>query len=74
MGDSYSPETGGVLSWISHVVERVEALRFGSVLIKIHEGQVVLIESTEQARFQVPLRSEPEKPIRKAKKQTLRKS
>jgi hypothetical protein len=41
-------------AWTRVVVEKVRALRYGTVHIKIHEAQVVLIESTEQTRFDVP--------------------
>jgi hypothetical protein len=37
--------------WTRVVVEKVRALRYGTVHIKVHEAQVVLVESTEQTRF-----------------------
>ena len=40
-------------TWTRVLVEKVRALRFGTVQIKIHEAQVVLIEATEQTRFDV---------------------
>lgn len=39
--------------WTRVLVEKVRALRFGAVHIKIHEAQVVLIETTEQTRFEL---------------------
>lgn len=39
--------------WTRVLVEKIRALRFGSVHIKIHEAQVVLIETTEQTRFEL---------------------
>ncbi len=45
------------LDWAALVVERVGALRFGTVQIKVHEGQVVLVEATEQTRFQLSARA-----------------
>ena len=38
-------------AWTRVVVEKVRALRYGTVHIKVHEAQVVLIEATEQTRF-----------------------
>jgi hypothetical protein len=38
-------------AWTRVVVEKVRALRYGNVQIKVHESQVVLIEATEQTRF-----------------------
>ncbi len=38
-------------AWVRIVGEKVRALRFGTVHIKVHEAQVVLVESTEQTRF-----------------------
>jgi hypothetical protein len=38
-------------SWIDIVRQRVEAMRFGSVQIIVHEGRVTQVESTEQTRL-----------------------
>ncbi len=38
-------------AWTRVVVEKVRALRYGNVQIKVHESQVVLVEATEQTRF-----------------------
>jgi hypothetical protein len=38
-------------AWTRVIVEKVRALRYGTVHIKVHEAQVVLIEATEQTRF-----------------------
>lgn len=38
-------------AWLKVVLERARGLRFGTVQIKIHEAQVVLVEATEQTRF-----------------------
>ena len=38
-------------AWVRVIIEKIRALRFGTVQIKIHEAQVVVIESTEQTRF-----------------------
>lgn len=38
-------------AWTKLVVEKVRSLKFGTVHIKVHEGQVVVVEATEQTRF-----------------------
>jgi hypothetical protein len=40
-------------AWTRVVVEKVRTLRYGTVHIKVHESQVVLIEATEQTRFEL---------------------
>jgi hypothetical protein len=37
--------------WLEVVVAKVQALRFGSVLITVHDGRVTQIESLEKTRF-----------------------
>lgn len=37
--------------WVQALVEKVRSLRYGTVHVKIHEAQVVMIETTEQIRF-----------------------
>jgi hypothetical protein len=44
-------------AWTRVVVEKVRALRFGTVHIKVHEAQVVLVEATEQTRFDLGTKS-----------------
>jgi hypothetical protein len=44
-------------TWMRVIIEKIRALRFGTVQIKIHEAQVVVIESTEQTRFDLGARS-----------------
>jgi hypothetical protein len=39
-------------AWARVVVEKVRALRYGTVQIKIHEAQVAVVETTEQRRFE----------------------
>ncbi len=39
-------------SWLEIVRHKVEAMRFGSVQIVVHEGRVTQIESTEKTRLQ----------------------
>lgn len=46
-------------AWTRVVVEKVRALRFGTVHIKVHEAQVVLVESTEQTRFDLAAKQKP---------------
>jgi hypothetical protein len=38
-------------SWLEIVRQRVEAMRFGSVQIVVHEGRVTQVESTEKTRL-----------------------
>lgn len=38
-------------SWLDIVRHRVEAMRFGSVQIVVHEGRVTQVESTEKTRL-----------------------
>lgn len=37
--------------WVDVVVRKVEALRFGSVQITVHDGRVTQVESLERTRF-----------------------
>ena len=38
-------------AWLAIVREKVEAMRFGSVQIVVHEGRVTQVESTEKTRL-----------------------
>lgn len=38
-------------SWLDIVKQKVEAMRFGSVQIVVHEGRVTQVESTEKTRL-----------------------
>ena len=38
-------------AWIDIVRQKVEAMRFGSVQIIVHEGRVTQVESTEKTRL-----------------------
>ena len=38
-------------SWLDIVRQKVEAMRFGSVQIIVHEGRVTQVESTEKTRL-----------------------
>lgn len=40
--------------WLNVVQSKVEALRFGSVQIIVHDGRVTQIESLEKTRFASP--------------------
>jgi hypothetical protein len=55
-----TPETNAE-SWLDIVRQKVEAMRFGSVQIVVHEGRVTQVESTEKTR----LPSEPTIPSHK---------
>ena len=45
-----TPETNAE-SWLDIVRQKVEAMRFGSVQIVVHEGRVTQVESTEKTRL-----------------------
>jgi hypothetical protein len=38
-------------AWLEIVRQKVEAMRFGSVQIVVHEGRVTQVESTEKTRL-----------------------
>ena len=46
--NSQEPE---VEPWIDIVRQKIEAMRFGSVQIIVHEGRVTQVESTEKTRL-----------------------
>lgn len=49
---SYSVETDlATEAWIEIVRRKVDAMRFGSVQIVVHEGRVTQVESTEKTRL-----------------------
>jgi hypothetical protein len=48
MSATPTPETG---QWLEIVRQKVEAMRFGSVQIIVHEGRVTQVESTEKTRL-----------------------
>ena len=39
-------------SWLKVVAQHVEDLRFGSVVVTVHEGRVVQIEVSTKVRFE----------------------
>jgi len=43
--------SGPRADWLEVVLEKLANLRFGSVQITVHDGQVVQVESTEKTRF-----------------------
>lgn len=49
---SHSPDSRiSQETWIEIVKEKVNAMRFGSVQIIVHEGRVTQVESTEKTRL-----------------------
>ena len=50
---AYPADTDGPVrdEWIDVVTRKVEALRFGSVQITVHDGRVTQLESLERTRF-----------------------
>lgn len=45
------PQEPTAESWLDIVRQKVEAMRFGSVQIVVHEGRVTQVESTEKTRL-----------------------
>lgn len=45
------PAVSEAPGWIDLVKRKVDALRFGSVQIVIHEGRVTTVEATEKTRL-----------------------
>jgi len=39
------------LSWPEAIKQKVEAMRFGSVQITVHDGRVTVVESMEKTRL-----------------------
>jgi hypothetical protein len=53
--DTRDPHTnGGQPAWLDVVQKKVESLRFGVVLIIVHDSRVVQIERTEKTRLDLP--------------------
>lgn len=49
---SHSPDSRiSQETWIDIVKDKVNAMRFGSVQIIVHEGRVTQVESTEKTRL-----------------------
>ncbi|WP_038165394.1 YezD family protein [Verrucomicrobium sp. BvORR106] len=49
---SYSVENDlATEAWVEIVRRKVDAMRFGSVQIVVHEGRVTQVESTEKTRL-----------------------
>lgn len=45
------PQPSETKDWLEVVRKNVSGLRFGSVLITVHDGRVTQIESVEKTRF-----------------------
>lgn len=43
---------------VKDIIDSVNALDYGSVLIKVHDGKIVQLEVTERKRFDEPLQVE----------------
>jgi hypothetical protein len=43
--------------WLPLLLSKVRALRFGTIQLKVHESQVVVLETVEQTRFELPSKS-----------------
>ena len=46
-----SSHQASIPDWLLLVKRRVEAMRFGSVQILVHEGRVTTVEATEKTRL-----------------------
>ncbi|GAA5481607.1 YezD family protein [Haloferula sargassicola] len=49
--DPAAPAQAGAEAWLEVVREKVTRLKYGSVQITVHDGQVTQIESLERTRF-----------------------
>jgi hypothetical protein len=52
--ESTPPSENPKPDWVEVVRNKVEALKFGSIQIIVHEGRVTQIESLEKTRFISP--------------------
>jgi hypothetical protein len=55
-------DAGSEPKWVRAVRDQVQSLRFGTVLISVHEGRVVQVERTERLRFEHEPSSDTKKP------------
>jgi len=39
--------------WQERILEQVEGLQYGQILITVHDGQIVQIDRTERTRYQL---------------------
>lgn len=37
--------------WLERIVERIDGLEYGTVLITVHDGKIVQIDRTERKRY-----------------------
>ena len=58
---SDSSETNDPESWLEVVRRKVASIRYGSVQVTVHEGQVTQVEAVEKTRF-VPDKPGPARP------------
>lgn len=64
---SHAANDAQLPAWLDLVRRKVEALRFGTIQIVVHDGRVTQVESTERVRLtDTPERGEPHKPPRPA--------
>jgi len=52
--ESPKPPEAGDTRWLETVERQVRALKFGSILITVHEGRVVQVETSVKVRFDRP--------------------
>lgn len=64
MSDTKRPEasrftqSGNSLAWLDLVREQVASLKFGTVLITVHDARVVQVEKNEKLRLDAPAGSQ----------------
>lgn len=49
--DPFSDQREAVLPWLAVVRTKVEALRYGTVQITVHDGRVTQVETIEKTRI-----------------------
>ncbi|MCX6935008.1 MAG: YezD family protein [Verrucomicrobia bacterium] len=47
-------------NWVEVIKEKLSGLRYGQILLTVHDGRVVQIERTEKTRLELPsLKTQP---------------
>lgn len=39
--------------WQQRIVEQIEGLQYGQIIVTVHDGQIVQIDRTERTRYQL---------------------
>lgn len=48
------PQAGGCQPWLQLVAEKAAKIRYGSLHISVHNGEVTAVECVEKTRFNQP--------------------